>query len=194
MKKLILLLLILSSTSTYALILIEPYLGYPVSSSATSTNSNGDTTDYDIENRNFVIGSRIALSMFGAFAGLDYKTYTIEGNEGDDLTSDVYQFGRTAIVAGYNFPIPLRAWVSVASNSQFETSVQINDQMTDLVYNNDKDITYGIGYTGLPLLSINFELSQIHSNYFKIVDGAGKQDTDLDWTIYTVALSIPIDL
>lgn len=191
MKKLIFLLLVLTTTSAYATLLIEPYIGHPVNSSAISTTPSGET-EYEIESKNFIIGSRVALSMLGFFAGVDYKMFTIEGNEGDDLSSDVYQKGRTAIVAGYNFPIFLRAWVSIAQESEFETSGQSNGEMTDYVYNNDEDITFGIGYTGLPLLSVNFELSQIHSNYFKV--GEGKQDVDLDWTIYSVSLSLPIDL
>lgn len=194
MKNLVFLLLVLSTTSSYATLLIEPYLGHPLSTNATSTNLSGETTDYDIESRNFIIGSRVALSMYGAFVGVDYKTFTIEGNEGDDLTTDVYQKGRTAFVAGYNFPILLRAWISIAPESEFEASVQSNGEVTDLVYNNDEDITIGVGYSGLPFLSVNFELSKIHSNYFKIKEGEERQDIDYDWTIYSVSLSLPIDL
>lgn len=167
MKKLLAILMICLSTNAMSGILIDPFIGY--STGEASGDSKADFSGTEI-------GARAAYSFLGLYAGVDYRirSYTLDGADNIEDNS------RVALVAGYEFPILLRAFATYGIVSGMKAS------SNELEINND--MTIGVGYTGLPFLAVNFEMSSFN------VSKVDTQNTDTDYNMYLFSLSFPISI
>ena len=165
------------SGAAHAGVMIEPYLGYEMGT--TSGSSPGKTTF-----TNF--GARLAWRaplMF--WAGLD-ANLGMSGQIKPDSGSD-YDAKRTTYyaVAGVDLPILLRGWVGYGFSSTLK--------MEDSVHSKSSGTTtkVGIGFTGLPFISLNLEY--LKDNIDKVETDSGTVNSpNLDHSSYMLSVSLPL--
>lgn len=146
MKILKLLLLgVFFTSSALASLLIDPYIGINVS----GTTKFG-TIDYDYDNAPISIGSRLGFSQLGFSVGLDYQMTSGVKLENH---ADKYDATELAIFGGFDFPILVRAYVGYIFTADFESSFA--------KYDEGSGYKLGVGFTGLPFVSINVEYKAV---------------------------------
>jgi hypothetical protein len=152
--------------------LIEPYVG------TGQFKSTVDLASEDEETASMTTtGARLGFGFLGTlYAGIDYSMQTTEISEEDA------SFTNTAAFVGIDLPILLRAWAKyyIASNADID-----NVDTVDF-----KDgYAVGVGFTGLPFVSLNLELQNI--NYTIDVSG---NDVDVATAGTVFSVSLPLDL
>ena len=137
---------ILSTRSSNAGVLAEPYLGL-------SLGAGGDARiDYKNIEYSFsaaTYGTRIGYQYLGFMAGLDYSfqkfRMTKEGpGIAKKLDTKKNQWG---VFAGYNFPLLIRAWGTFFVSSKIDGESE--------VFKKGMGYELGIGSTTLPFVSLN---------------------------------------
>lgn len=152
MKRLIVLFSLLISSFASAGILIEPQLGYILSNKVNGTANlvNGATTatlDADSKATGVEYGARLGYSMLGFMGGLNFGKVSGKITDNTDGSKDDYKGTNLGAFVGYSAPILVRAWFAYNFSSKADIGA-------DSV--KGKSTEFGIGYTGLPFLSINF--------------------------------------
>jgi hypothetical protein len=136
---------IFMSASASASLLIEPHVGYNV-------YGNGDTTTATISYNGAQYGGRLGMQYFGLMGGLDYtkSSFTYKTLSSGVSTNYDEKRDQLGVFVGYNLPILLRAWVG------YNFSDKVTDK-SDGSWESGNGMEFGIGFTGLPFLSINME-------------------------------------
>lgn len=164
MKKILIAMMIMvAGFQAQAGIYVEPYLGY---------NLAGDFNDVDTNGVN--LGGRLgySLPMLVSF-GLDYNFGTYDA-DGTDV--DVSNLGAFVAV---DFPILVRAYASYYLNAKAEVGSNEFE---------GSGVALGVGFTGLPFLSVNVEYRTI--NY----DDFNGSSVDVDGSEILLGVSLPLDL
>ena len=159
-------------SSAKAGILVDPYIGFGTQKStldATSSNFDEDTQTAKF------IGSRLGFSFLLLSAGLDYQV--MEDSEVDQKNMSLF--------VGVDLPILLRAWAEYFIDSDFE-----NDDVTDVEFKDGYSV--GVGFTGLPFVSINLEAQTI--NYDAKPRSNPTVTEELKSAAYILSVSLPLDL
>ena len=150
MKFLTVLMSLLFITSASAGILIEPQIGYILSSkfdgTATLSGPGAGTLTANYKSSGPEYGGRLGYQAMGLMGGLTYGHSSFSSNSIGQSTGTLTTNNMGAFV-GYNAPILLRAWLA------YNFSAKSSLPSTELE-GNSKEI--GIGFTGLPFLSVNF--------------------------------------
>lgn len=148
---------LLTSISANASFLIEPHLGYNIHSSTTWGNA---TVDYN----GAQYGARLGLQTLGLMGGFEYNHASYEKEVTASGTTSKADFGRNemGLFVGYKFPILLRAWLgyNFSAKETQSTGGDIND------YLKGSSTEIGIGYTGLPFLSLNLSYKMLSYDEF----------------------------
>lgn len=168
----------LTSFSAKASLLIEPHLGYNIYGNAdygtTTTKYNG--AQY---------GARLGFQQLGLMAGLDYThsafTYKMTIPGFSEFSQDQKR-DQIGIFAGYNFPILLRAWVGYYFSDKTKAA--------DSTFLKGSGTELGLGFTGLPFLSINLQYRM--STYDE--DEEGTLSPELDTKEIVLGISAPFTL
>lgn len=170
-------------------LLLEPYLGYGFGKFEQATafgNSDADTTGT-------TLGARVGYT-FPAFLwlGLDYSMLLSGEAKGDNSTSDIEGSSLYA-VAGIDFPILLRAYIGYGF--LHELKVKGTPEST---YEGSA-MKLGVGFTGLPIVSLNLEY--IMADYDKVKGGgsdasigSGNLITEAKSSTVMLSVSAPFDL
>lgn len=177
-KNLLILLFFAFIANAKAGILIEPYAGAAINGSW----ENGSVSEGDLSGTTF--GARLGFQQLGLFGGLDFRTqsFTIEYDSGasdDDYSSTLY-----AAVIGYDFPILLRVWGEYIVGGEGEI------ENTDLT--GPSGTILGVGYTGLPFVSLNFEMANLEYDEFEA--GVLSGDSDFKESHYLLSISLPLNI
>ncbi|MFV8258928.1 hypothetical protein ACNQKP_14060 [Bdellovibrio bacteriovorus] len=174
MKKLLVMLAVVMGfgSVSHADILLEPYLGY----------ETGKTTDPDGKIDGTVFGARVAyktpimlwVGVDGAF-GLSGTSKPDAGGDETSKRSSVYG------VVGIDLPILLRGWLGVSLKNEvdLEDSGKLSGKSTKL----------GVGFTGLPFLSLNLEYLK---DTFDELDG-NSLATDAQSETVMFSVSLPLE-
>lgn len=173
MKKLLAaVILVLGFTSAaQAGIMIEPYLGFEM----------GKTKSPDGKLEGTQLGLRLAYSAPIFFwAGLDATLGVSAKNKPDGAAESAATRSTYHAVVGVDFPILVRAWAGYGL---------MNDIKVDTGTYKGKSTKLGVGFTGLPFLSLNVEMI---SETFDKLDSTTlasefKNDT------YVLSVSLPLD-
>lgn len=193
MKRLLIIsVLLLSSSAANAGILIEPYVGFGIGS-----GEDGDTpkTEYDLNSP--FIGGRLGYQALGFMAGLDYT----KGMESDfesktsGTTSKVDGDQQTiGAFVGYNLPALLRVWVGYYFSHKIE--VQSGSSVGDEFKGGGYGL--GVGFTALPLLSINLEYRMHTLDEYKDAStgstSALNGNNEIDFNQIMISASLPLDI
>ena len=192
MKKLVLAFaLILSgafSQQSKASFLIDPYIGYKLAWDTATLEVLGQSGDIDITRNGVMYGARAGYQFLGLMAGLEYGM-------GSGLTSDVaagkiggfnvpggessYDASYMGVFVGYELPIMLRAWATYFFDANWEDE---DGEKTELA-----TISLGVGFTGLPFVSLNAEYRI--NTFDGVEDDAYKTNAEL-----LFCASIPLNL
>lgn len=155
------------STSSFAGLMLEPYLGtgqYATSfDSSLLTDSEADGESYT------TVGGRVGYSFLLVSAGLDYELMSL-----DDASVT-----NTGFFVGVDLPILFRFYGKYIFNSNFD------DDDIDLDFENGTVV--GVGFTGLPFVVINLEVSSL--NYTFDLSG-----NDVDAAVAATALTVSLPL
>ena len=158
--------------------LIEPFVDFAISGDYDLSGSSSA----DLSTTMF--GARLGMTTLGLMYGVEYATgsLTVEFSNGDADGSSTDM----GVFVGYEFPVMVRVWLSYYVQSSFEFDGTNADTA------NGTGTKFGVGYTGLPYLSINFQM--LNRSYDEAEDGAGgpDYDIDIDHTAYLLGISIPL--
>lgn len=149
MKILVTLTTLLFTTIASAGILIEPQLGYVLSNKfqGTATLSgpaNGTlTSDYKATGPEF--GARLGYQVLGFMAGLNYGHISGKAKNASGTKDDI-KGNNLGVFAGFNAPILVRGWIAYNFSSKADIGT---------VTTKGKSTEFGLGFTGLPFLSMN---------------------------------------
>ncbi|MCP4913612.1 MAG: outer membrane beta-barrel protein [Oligoflexia bacterium] len=209
-RKLLLLLLLLPQLA-WAGIHVEPYLGYGM----TKLEQELQGASYKVAGTNeekgsFIeFGGRLGYSMLGLSLGLDYNftpsAYSLdrelplpEVTEAYDYTSS--NFG---VFVGYELPIMFRFYGSyyLSSNLKIDSDTYTGDGQDNTGDEfKGKGYNLGVGFTGLPFVSINLEYRSISYDERKNVSGGNTinypsgNDSEVDANTLLLSVSVPLDL
>lgn len=172
---------ILSTQMASAAFLIEPYLGYKA-----ITDGERGTTEY--ETNGVTYGGRLGLQQLGFMGGIDFSassfdletTTTTTTEESDASTSD---FG---LFVGYNAPILVRAWATYFLSSTLDLKDADNTEYQGSGY------ALGLGYTGFPFLSVNFEYRQKSYDEQESSSGDSSLSPEADFSEVLLSVSVPL--
>lgn len=161
-------------SSASADILVEPYLGY-----YTGKYEVGSTSE-DFSGLGF--GARVGYKhMLGLMLGLDYMTGKMEDKAAvkSDITPNQLGF-----FVGYEFPILLRVY----GVYNFMDKTEGKNSTGTTKYEGDSGVKLGVGFTPLPLLSVNLEYG--FSSYDE-ANGHSLSPT-FDTKYYGLSVSLPL--
>lgn len=168
----------------HAGIYLEPYLGYAMGTSEGSIDISGfGTVTIDDEDTGTVIGGKVGYSMLGLAFGADYAMFDIDSEEsdGEETSSDVTALG--AFVQ-YTFPILIKVSATYILDASIESESSEGS---------GSGYKIGVGYTGLPFISINFDLISI--NYDELTaTGLTITSADITADYKMLSVSLPFDL
>lgn len=157
----------LLSVQSFAGVLIEPYAGYGTIVTTTDVPSDENETEAGA-----FAGARLGYSFLLLSAGVDFNA----GSAGD------YDRTNTAAFVGVDLPILLRFYGKYIVSSDLENS----DDNFD--YDFKSGYVFGIGFTGLPFVSLNLEAGQ--QKYEVEVGGT---DYDIDAASVLASISLPLN-
>jgi hypothetical protein len=149
---------------------IDPALGMHI------TDAEVGTTD-DLSGMGF--GTKVGWKTLGLSFGVDYQTVNLE-SDSSNFEVDTTEIG---LFLGYDLPILFRFWVSYAVS----LSGDIANTTTD--YDSGSGTKIGIGYTGLPLLSINLEIKS-----YNFDENSAGATIDQDYNATFLSISFPFSI
>jgi len=162
MKKLVLVFaLVLTgafSQQSKASFLIDPYIGYKLAWDTGTIEAGGISGELDFTRNGVMYGARAGYQFLGFMAGLEYGmgsgiNYELAAGKigGIDIPSSdsKYDASYLGIFVGYELPIMLRAWATYFFDANWEAE---DGDKTELTV-----ISLGVGFTGLPFVSLNAE-------------------------------------
>jgi hypothetical protein len=152
--------------------LIEPYVG------TGQFKSTVDLASEDEETATLTTtGARLGYGFLGTvYAGIDYSMQTTEISEEDTSMTN------TAVFVGVDLPILLRGWAKYYIGSTIDV-----DNVDDVEFKDGYAI--GLGFTGLPFVSLNLELQNINYTYEVLGN-----DVDITTAGTVFSVSLPLDL
>jgi opacity protein-like surface antigen len=198
-KSLGLLTVLLLSTNSNAGILIEPFLGYGFGS---GEHAQSGITTRETEENGMQYGARLGYQFLGIMGGLEYRktsgSYKFTGPS--SLTSLAAQpdadYSGTEVGAfiGYNLPILMRAYIGYTFSSKWELDGaswrgNTGDELSG------STTTFGVGFTGLPFVSLNLEYRMLSFDKFTDVSNSNLE-TVVDESVNEIVLgvSVPFDI
>jgi hypothetical protein len=150
--------------------IVEPFLSYEMG------EADNGTASVDATGTTF--GVRAGGSTLGFIYGLEYQTgsITVEDPAGDED----YDLTDMGVFVGFEFPVLIRAYATYYFSHKAEPP-------TGSDIEGDGGIKLGVGFTGLPFVSINLE--KMTRAYDK--SGGATIDQEIDTTILSVSLPLP---
>jgi hypothetical protein len=162
------------SLQSFAGLLIDPYIGMGASKTVIEIEGATGTTDSTDSITSF--GSRLGYSFLLISAGLDYEMAKVSGDNDADITN-------MSLFVGVDLPILFRFWAEYFVSS----SLDIDDSTTDYDFKDGYGL--GIGFTGLPFVSLNLEIQTV--NYTAEVLS---KDVTFSNASTVFSVSLPLDL
>ncbi|AUN98112.1 hypothetical protein DOM21_10705 [Bacteriovorax stolpii] len=173
----------LSAQTASASLLIEPHIGYNLSGS-------GDAGGVEYDYNGPQLGARIGWQNLGLMLGLDYTRSSYEQeakNSAGTVKTDMTR-NEIGVFAGYNFPILLRAWGAYYFSNTTKSDNSINTKHKG----NTKEL--GVGFTGLPFLSLNLMYRMVNFDEYESSAGSGSLNPERDFKEIVLGVSLPLTL
>ena len=141
----------------------------------------GSTTiSVDYADTGILFGGRCGWQTFGLMFGLDYSmgsgleaTPVASLVSGYTVNTTKYDVSYMGAFVGYELPFLLRAWLTY----HFDVGMDVEDSSTAI---EGSSTTVGVGFTGLPLVSLNAEYRMVS------LDNA-----NLDYKSLLLSVSLP---
>lgn len=154
--------------------LVEPVLGYSVGGHEVSNN---DTSYNGVS-----LGARLGYQFLGLQGGFDYLQSNLSMKDVDSLTAR-----EMGLFVGYEFPILLRAYAGYIFSSTAKKEASIDQE-----YTKGSGTKFGVGFTGLPFIDINFEYRM--GDFTELKTNGSTSSTDVTNKAFMISLSLPFVL
>lgn len=186
------------ATIAQAGILIEPFLGYRYGTLNKQTVSS--STEYTDTLDGIDYGLRLGYKFLMPWVALEYELNSGVGKNGIPSASGGadynYKTSAVAAVFGIDLPVMFRFWAGYGIQSNM--TIIGNGSSVDNKFKGTH-AKIGVGYKGLPLVSLNLEY--IMNQYTKHDAGAGAGDVGIDTNYKTfnyntlvASVSVPFNL
>ena len=159
---------------SHAGVLIEPYVGYESGTLTSKTGGDGKVTGSQYGLR---LAYKLPVMFWLGVDGTMGKITVKPDNGGASVDWDRTMF---SAVAGVNFPILLRGWVSYGFSNEVKTD---NSKMKG------NSMKVGLGYSPIPFVSLNVEY--LSETFTDVETGGVTASTDSKNSGYIVSLSVP---
>lgn len=169
---------LLFAVHTKAGVLIEPVLGY---SFKTFEADGPDTSEEKGSGVSF--GGRLGYQNLGFQLGLDYLRSNISMDD-NDFKEDLITSEWGAFV-GFEFPVLLRVYAGYIFSANAETEFAGGEKVK---LQDGTGMKFGLGFTGLPFVDINFEYRKGTYTKLKAGDSA---NVDTDFNAFMIGVSLP---
>lgn len=175
-------------------LLVEPQLGYVLSNSFKgSAKFNSVDSNIDTSGSGVLFGGRLGGQFLGVMAGLNYDhmTGTSECKSCSPAEDQDISSTNLGVFVGYNAPILVRAWLAYNFSSKltFENDTNSVDKGD---YYKGKSTQIGVGFTGLPIVSLNFIYTMYDYDEGKIA-GTTYSMSGLEPKEYALSISAPFN-
>lgn len=192
MKRILFALTLFTCSVANAGLLVEPFVGFNIASGEDGANPK---TEYD-QSAPFY-GARLGYQVMGLMAGLDYTKgmeAELEEKTGSNTSRADVDQQTMGIFVGYNLPVMLRAWVAYhfSSKLEYQNTAAVGDELKGKGYG------LGVGFTPLPLVSLNLEYRMLTFDEYKNASTgtttalSGVNEIDYNQIMFSV--SVPLDL
>ena len=190
--------LFLITSISHAGVLLEPYIGFQVNN---AEDSNATKTDYSWAN--VALGGKVGYQFLGFMAGGMYEfapmNFDVDVTSGTSKYTIESQSKGWGFFAGYEFPILLRAYGTYFLKKEIRHK-QANSAAG--IVSGDEfcgtGMGFGVGYTGLPFISINAEYRMYTYDEQKSgttgIDTALTGTNEIDGNEIFINVSLPFDL
>lgn len=177
-------------SSAHAALLLEPVLGYNVSSKVTI---EGDITNREesYSGGGMAYGGRIGYQNLGFQLGLDYLNSSVDLDD-NDFDSN-FKSSEWGAFVGFEFPILLRVYAGYIFSATAESKITNGLGGYNAVdFNSGTGAKAGVGFTLLPFLDVNFEYRRLTYEDFKA--GGQKFERETDANYFMLGISLPFTI
>jgi len=165
-----------------ASLLLEPYLGYALNGKGINSGST------DISYDTVTYGARVGYSsIIGLMFGIDYSLQSPEidfEQPNGTIDSDKRDKSQLGVFVGYELPLLFRGWATYYVASKLEHSD--GDKETGNGY------AVGVGFTGLPFLSLNLEYRSCEYDEIERASNGDKEAIDRGLKEILLSVSLPL--
>ena len=193
----------LSHSLAKADISIEPYIGLAIGGEGETNfgtlNQNGIENNFS----GIQFGSRVGYSTLGFTFGIDFSLGSISVDSSNPSTSfyaksDNLKVNQTGIFVSYQLPILFRMWGTYFINANASGDDQVNlmeDQLFDAAddFSSGSGIALGVGYTGLPFVSLNLEYRKLEYENYKVSDISSYNFKNFSINEIFLSVSLPLE-
>lgn len=174
-------LILMTTQMASAALLIEPYIGHKI-----ITDGEQGSTEY--ETNGLAFGGRLGYQQLGLMGGIDFNTssFDLKTTTSTATTESDASSNDLGLFVGYNAPILVRAWATYFLSSTLDFKDSANTEYKGSGY------ALGLGYTGFPFLSVNFEYRQKTFEEADSDSGSSSLGTDADINEILLSVSLPL--
>ena len=178
------------SQQSKASFLIDPYIGYKLAWDTPSKLGN----DVDVTRNGMMYGARAGYQFLGFMAGFEYgmgsgMTWDVAAATALGVSSAEKSYDATymGVFVGYELPIMLRAWASYYFDANWEFEGGNKVELTA--------ISFGVGFTGLPFVSLNAEyrINTFDTKVFALTPSVSSDDYKSNGELF-FSVSLPLNL
>ena len=165
-------------------LLIEPVAGFSFG------KFEVDDTGYSsVDMSGTSYGGRLGYQNLGFQLGLDYLK---SSQSVDDSDYSSLEMSEWAGFVGFEFPVLLRVYAGYIFSATADGKYDAGLGKKDLELSSGSGTKFGIGFTGLPFVDINFEY---RAGTFGELNYAGSESTvDTTYSSYMIGISLPFVL
>jgi hypothetical protein len=152
--------------------MVDPYIGYAINQQEITVTAGGTTGQIDYTTSGSLLGARVGWQTLGFMVGGDFgygpaltQELTASALSGFSTGSETDYTGTyMGAFIGYDFPILLRAWATYFFNITYapESGSDVEASGT----------SFGVGFSGLPFVSLNAEYRMISYDSSAIDDSS----------------------
>ncbi len=175
-------LLIAVAQKANASILIEPVVGYTLSSNFVS-----DKADLDANGTGLSYGGRLGWQNLGLQVGLDYLSSSIDLDDKD--VKDPLAMSEFAAFVGYEFPLFLRAYAGYIFSATAETKATNG---TKAEFSEGSGMKAGLGFSLLAMLDVNLEYRK--GSFGELAYNGTDSGFETDYSAYMLSFSLPFNI
>lgn len=168
-----------------AALLIEPVLGYNITSSFDTASNDILQDDIDDKGNGAAFGGRLGYQNLGFQLGVDYLRSNIKF---DDVYDENLSLSEWAVFAGFEFPVLLRIYAGYIFSATGETE----SEGVKIEFSEGSGMKVGVGFTGLPFIDINVEYRKGTFGEFTVAGIDTGAETD--YSAIMLGLSLPFTL
>lgn len=180
------------TTTANASILVEPHLGYIASGGTESYYS----VKYDYSGPQY--GARLGVKYLGLMGGFAYTHSTFSNKLSAGITSLTakQKQDEMGVFVGYNAPVLIRAWVAYFFSAKNTWTDNALGAGTSGTWYKGKTTEIGIGFTPLPLLSLNvsYRMLSFDKAYSALTGAEGTLTTKYEPKEIVLGVSVPFSL